>query len=226
MLKWRSEEITLDFSQEQKKHWNDISNRRNPYHPVVRSFALPKIDIISNTVALRGNASVLEVGCGNGYFTVYLSQRWNTTGMDYSSKMLSLNPHDKLVKGNVEQMPFEDNSFDMVVSTNLLHHLADSGQAISEMKRVSRSYLTFVEPNRTNPAMLVFSLTRKSEWGAVKFSKKYLESLVLSNKLRILRSVSHGSITPNVVKEYMLPFIGLFNRSFPFALYNIVVASK
>ncbi|MBU2052565.1 class I SAM-dependent methyltransferase [Patescibacteria group bacterium] len=76
---------------------------------------------------------ILDAGCGTGILSDFF--RCDITGLDNSEDMLSKNFH-KCVKGSVEDIPFEDNTFDMVVCRSLLHHLKQPGLALSEMKRV------------------------------------------------------------------------------------------
>jgi phosphatidylethanolamine/phosphatidyl-N-methylethanolamine N-methyltransferase len=45
-------------------------------------------------------------------------------------------PNLRFVTGDVQELPFEDESFDRVVSTCLLHHLPDVERALNEIRRV------------------------------------------------------------------------------------------
>jgi 2-polyprenyl-3-methyl-5-hydroxy-6-metoxy-1,4-benzoquinol methylase len=56
---------------------------RDPMHPVVSAYADPKIEFIRQHVSLTGQ--ILDVGCGNGIFTLRLVNAAATvTGLDYS----------------------------------------------------------------------------------------------------------------------------------------------
>ena len=50
----------------------------------------------------------------------------------------------KPVQANVEELPFEDNFFDLVVSTLLMHHIGNIPKALSEMYRVLKQGGTLV----------------------------------------------------------------------------------
>jgi SAM-dependent methyltransferase len=97
-------------------------------------------------IGLRDTYDVLDVGCGAGHFLLLLAQRvrW-VTGLDVSESMLKraqLNAEDhqvdnaSFVPGNVRQLPFGDERFDLVVCMHLLFMLANPEIAIREMLRV------------------------------------------------------------------------------------------
>ena len=68
---------------------------------------------------------ILDVGCGNGFFTYYFSKLAYTVGIDYSRYMLSINPGALLIQGSALALPFKTDSFDLVFCSNLLHHVKD-----------------------------------------------------------------------------------------------------
>ena len=47
-----------------------------------------------------------------------------------------------------EHLPFRDDSFDIVMSFGLLHHVPDSGPIAAEMMRVARFGVTISDANR------------------------------------------------------------------------------
>lgn len=75
-------------------------------------------------------SSVLDIGCGPGYFSLLLSSLgMKVTAADYSEKMLeqaknllngTTSKNVEFVQADAHCLPFEDNSFDAVVSRNLV----------------------------------------------------------------------------------------------------------
>jgi len=63
-------------------------------------------------------------------------------------------PHLRFVAGDVQDMPFEDESFDRVVSTCLLHHLPHVEQALGEIRRVLKPGGEFGVEMPTDPGLL------------------------------------------------------------------------
>jgi len=59
---------------------------------------------------------------------------------------------------SVYHLPFEDNSFDLVIGCELLEHLEETYNAIEEIKRVSNFYCLFSVPNE--PLWRILNLCR------------------------------------------------------------------
>jgi 2-polyprenyl-3-methyl-5-hydroxy-6-metoxy-1,4-benzoquinol methylase len=110
------------------------------------------------TAALRAHlpcGSLLDAGCGDGrYFHVIadappterlagcdISERILATARETAAKV-GLSP--ELVRANVESLPFEDASFDVVLCTQVLEHLLDPEDGVRELARVLRPGGTLV----------------------------------------------------------------------------------
>src|SRR5580658_2239782 len=147
----------------QSEYFDQVAYR-DPMHPVVSAYADPKVEFIQQYVPLRGK--VLDVGCGNGIFTLrFANAGASVTGLDYSRHLLGQNAHSRLVCGDATSLPFPDANFEVVFEANLLHHVADRERVIREMARASRRYVIFLEPNRYNPLMFALSLAVRAERG-------------------------------------------------------------
>jgi ubiquinone/menaquinone biosynthesis C-methylase UbiE len=87
---------------------------------------------------------VLDVGCGTGNYASVLSSATGCrmTGVEPSAKMVNLArgaaPWESLVQGNAEHLPFDDGSFDVVMSTDVIHHIGDRNAYFREAARVLR----------------------------------------------------------------------------------------
>ena len=92
----------------------------------------------------RGRA--LDVGCGTGVLAARLaSAGYDMTGCDPSPGMLARLrerwPHVGAVEAGGTALPFEDDSFDLVLCVAVMHHIAEPGAVratLSEMVRASR----------------------------------------------------------------------------------------
>lgn len=92
---------------------------------------------------LSGAKDVLDVGCGEGRFCRLLAARGVTTvGIDTAESLIRqaklLDPTGDYRTDGAEQLPFEDDSFDLVVAYLSLIDIPDIRQAIEEMNRVLR----------------------------------------------------------------------------------------
>jgi ubiquinone/menaquinone biosynthesis C-methylase UbiE len=91
----------------------------------------------------------LEIGSGTGYFSLNLLQLGmieRLTATDISPRMLrrlaataeALELEAETVVTEAEQLPFEDESFDLVFGHAVLHHIPDLKHAFAEFRRVLR----------------------------------------------------------------------------------------
>jgi len=90
---------------------------------------------------------ILDVGTGPGYLPLRISEVLpgsEVIGIDVSEDMIRVarkNAEGKNVKflvGDANKMPFEDDSFDLVVSTGSLHHWRNPVNVLNEIYRVLR----------------------------------------------------------------------------------------
>lgn len=215
---------TLEFEIQQQRHWQK-AHYRQPQDPVVEAYALPKIKFISTKIQLNG-MSILDVGCGNGVFTYYLSKLTKVFGVDSSFMMLNKNPCRPLVATEAEYLPFKNSSFDVVFEANLLHHTMHPQKIIDEIYRVSKRHIVLLEQNNLNPIMFLFSLIVNGERGGLKFNKKYLRHLSSGRRLKEIGSTTTGMISQNNTPRFLVPLLRLFDRDFLFGEYVILIFEK
>lgn len=86
----------------------------------------------------RAQAPILDAGCGTGLNLA--SMPAGSVGIDLNPRNLDLIrgrlPDHPVVLGDIEAMPFEDQSFATVVCTEVLEHVPYPGTALQEMHRV------------------------------------------------------------------------------------------
>jgi SAM-dependent methyltransferase len=114
------------------------------WQPVVPSF--------KSFYRLTEQSSVLDVGCAKGFMMHDFSEMIpgiTVKGIDISqyaidTAMPSMQPHVQVA--NAIELPFADNSFDLVISVTTVHNLdrAECIQSLKEIERVSRknSFIT------------------------------------------------------------------------------------
>lgn len=82
--------------------------------------------------------TILDVGFGDGSFTQNISAKFSCskiTAIDISIPQFISPDNVTLIKGNIEQLPFDSESFDLVVSVLSLHHWKEKGKGINEIYR-------------------------------------------------------------------------------------------
>lgn len=96
---------------------------------------------------IQQNSRILELGCGNGTFWVKnedrISRDWDLTLSDFSSGMLedaqnNLKniPNIQYEHINIQNIPYENDSFDVIIANYMLYHVPDRKQALQEVCRV------------------------------------------------------------------------------------------
>ena len=91
--------------------------------------------------------TVLDVGCGNGVLTNKIGNHWKVIGLDRSLNAIRWVKTNKVI-GNANNLPFRENSFDIVVATEIIEHFLyiHYVKALSELVRVSSKYILITVP--------------------------------------------------------------------------------
>ncbi len=113
-------------------------------------------------------ASVLEVGCGEGFSTrryrLALPSSTSFAACDVEDRLVdaarSRNPGVDVTQASIYELPRADASFDLVVATEVLEHLDDPGRALRELVRVSKRQVLVSVPRE--PMWRALNLARGS----------------------------------------------------------------
>ncbi|NGX63642.1 MAG: putative methyltransferase YcgJ [Candidatus Anoxychlamydiales bacterium] len=138
-------EFGKDFFDGDRKHgYGGFSYFPRFWQPVVPTF--------QKQYDLTKDSKVLDVGAAKGFMLYDFTQSIpgiKVSGIDISSYAVensieSIKPHLKV--GNAIDLPYEDNSFDLVISINTVHNLEkeDLAKSLLEIQRVSKknSFIT------------------------------------------------------------------------------------
>lgn len=131
------------------------SENRNPF---------PKW-VCENIIKTPG-ARILELGCGNALFWLANSdkipERWDITLTDFSAGMLEdakgrlkgLDREFNFMVIDAENIPLDNNSFDIIIANHMMYHVPDRDRALSEIKRVLKSDGFFYATTMENDYMI------------------------------------------------------------------------
>ena len=105
------------------------------------------IGILLEKLKLNKNIKILNIGAGTGNDIETIKKFGQISVLDIDKKVLDLIPNN-LVKEKVIadacNLPFDNNSFDLVVSFDVLEHIKNDNQAVLEIKRVLKFNGLFV----------------------------------------------------------------------------------
>jgi SAM-dependent methyltransferase len=103
---------------------------------------------------MRRDSVIVELGCGQGYFLDKLNEMGfhNLCGIDIGNYLKNRKYEHHIVDLNVEKLPQENGSVDVVVGFQILEHLENYFLVLQEAKRVLRKdgLFIFSVPNQFN----------------------------------------------------------------------------
>jgi SAM-dependent methyltransferase len=132
----------------------DAALRGNPSF-VWRAGQERRLALIRQTIPLEGQR-VLDVGCGIGMYTsAFLRYTPHVTGVEIEIERAVEARHraQGVTQAVGEALPFEDRSFDVVFSHEVLEHVRDDRRCAAEMVRVTQpgGHIIIFVPNRLYP---------------------------------------------------------------------------
>jgi 2-polyprenyl-3-methyl-5-hydroxy-6-metoxy-1,4-benzoquinol methylase len=110
------------------------------------------------------NLTFLDLGAGDASLALQLEEwaarrgwKWRVTSLDASTRALRLGPGARRVAANVCALPFAANTFDVVMSSQMTHHLTDEEvvEHFREAWRVTRDVLFLTDIHRNVGALAV-----------------------------------------------------------------------
>ncbi len=122
---------------------------------------------------LKNNSTtVMDMGCGTGRWTKFLAPMVGhidavdpSKAIFVADKLLKDTPNVRLTKASSDTLPFDDNSFGMVMSIGVLHHIPDTLQAMKDcVKKIKPGgylyvYLYYSFENRSFLYKAMFEVT-------------------------------------------------------------------
>jgi ubiquinone/menaquinone biosynthesis C-methylase UbiE len=185
--------------------------------------------------SFSGQEILLDIGSGDGTFSQCFSKHAGMiVGADINFNLNWLRIKRKNIQflvADVCNLPFVEESFNVVFIKDVLHHVKNHRRALWEIKRVVRreGVVIIVEANRYNPILYLHMTLMK---GHQHFTKEYLKNLLIPifNKCNITSIESH--VYPIKSKSFfkfirilegLLDKIWFFNE---FLSYNIAIAKR
>ncbi len=162
---------------------------------------------------------LLEVGCGTGIFLEWFSELgYYVAGVEPSPYMLDIarkkiGSRASFYKAVAEDLPFDDNEFDVVALITTLEFVDDYKKALQEAARVARKKILIGVLNR-------YSLTNTGRWIRARFNPdslyahaRFFSVFELNNLINELIPGSNISWRTTVFfPRVLLPYLSWFER--------------
>ena len=158
------------------------------YDSNMRLFGLYKGKLVARMLDLDGSEIVLDAGGGTGWVAKHLIQfAREVYVLDESEKMLSRARRYKqlhLIRGDVTRTCFLDASFDAVLLSDVLHHVAEHTRLIDEVHRILKPWgkLLVYEYDIAHPETRIFRWFESKLFDKVYFRERSMIQEEISAK--------------------------------------------
>lgn len=154
-------------------------------------------ELFLKLVDFKKGQSLLDVGCGTGHFSFWFHDLgFKVVGMDISTEMLKVarskikSEKIRFIQADACNLPFPDNSFDVVTLITVLEFLSEPQKALCEAFRVSRERIflgvlgkwSFLAFRRKLKALFKESTYRRAKFYSVRELRKLLRGCVSADE--------------------------------------------
>lgn len=220
-----------------KKWFDDYFSNRNEYDSQTQD-EKHLTAIITALEITDSKCKILDIGTGTGYLSFAIAQKYknaDVTGLDIVEETLKIN-REKAVKQKIQNLnfitydgvkfPFDNSSFDVIVTRYALHHFPDIKNSFSEISRILKKGGKFLIadpiPAENDNVRFVDEYMKLKPDGHVQF---YTESelvkyanevdLILNNlfqtKITFPRTNDYGDAYINLINSYDKDIVSQYN---------------
>lgn len=130
----------MNSKEKTKQHFNQTASCYNTSDDGI--FVKDMYDVIVDEIEKTPSGKILDVGCGNGnLFTLLPDEKYELYGIDFSENMIieaksNCKSKASFSVADAEDLPFEDDTFDIIICNASFHHYIHPNIVLEEMHRV------------------------------------------------------------------------------------------
>ncbi|MDM5238315.1 class I SAM-dependent methyltransferase [Bacillus cereus] len=135
----------------------NFHDANNKYTYATRNAHISWNKMINNIVDIQ-NKQVIDIGCGGGIYTKELALMGakSVIGLDFSKEILQTAkencngfPNISFIHGDAHNIPYPNETFDLVISRAVIHHLQDIPTFLREASRILKKNGVLILQDRT-----------------------------------------------------------------------------
>ncbi len=140
-------------------YYDEIAKTYNELH---KEEQMKKLKIILDEDLISSSDKLLDVGCGTGFSLDYFDVI-ESVGIDPAEKLIEQYAgKNKALVGCAENLPFENDFFDVVISITAIQNFEDIQKGLKEIKRVGKNKFGLTFLKRSIKSQLIEKLIRKT----------------------------------------------------------------
>ncbi len=168
---------------------------------------------------------ILEIGCGSARLSCFMAScGYNVFGLDFSKNALIVaktnfyltNNIAEFMMGDVKNLPFKNNSYDVVISTGLLEHFREPQIVVDEMVRVLKDgglFFSDIVPKKFSllksldflVKLLFWIKWQKDNYYEKKLNKTDIEYILKTANLQKINVFAGGVVPPSIFFSKRIP---------------------
>ena len=113
----------------------DYDKLARSYTELHKEEQLKKLNVIKKYLKVKKSDKLLDIGAGTGISTTFFD--CDCIGIEPSKNMIK-NGSGNLIQGKAEKLPFENKTFDIIISITAIHNFKDQEKAIKEILRIKK----------------------------------------------------------------------------------------
>lgn len=201
-----------DYIEESRKHFDNQARKYDQTNTIYYSKeGKQSCKDIAKYLENKKYIKLLDIGCGTAYLKELLPEKTEYYGLDLSTEMLKVAknknlPNTHLTQGRSDQIPYEDNTFDVVTCSQSFHHYPDRQKALQEAKRVLKPDGIYILSDTGTGGIsgwfdnnILFKIIHSGDYKSS--GRKEIETLLKNEGFEILESYNLSRIVYTIISK-------------------------